>query len=504
MMSRRAKQMIRSLVIACMMSVLVPAYMLVAYAANARISFSDPTVTVGEEVSVTMKFSSTSGDVLGNTDTMLSYDSTMLDYINETENASGGAGSIRVWSGAEGKTEVSTVLRFKALQAGTTKIEISTWEAYDNDGSMVTMDREGTSTVTISPLATSSTDATLKTLKISPGTLTPAFTPTVENYTTTVGLDTDRLAISAEVNNSGARVVIEGGAELQEGENTVVCRVTAEDGESTKNYTITVNKVEGGENITGGEGETANPADTANVLAELKGYENTISIIEPEEGVSLPEGFKESSVSIGDTRVTGWVWAAEESPQYCIFYAVNAAGEKGFYSYDLTERTVQRYFGATVSAGTVSEETYVQLAEDFNSLTEDFRIRRYILWGLIALTVILLIVIIVLLRGRRNGGEPPYEERRPEESRRKKPAGSASARKLSKEERYMLGEEDEYEEPDEPEKESDSIFAKADEVLGGGSALRASSSYRRSSEAAAAMPDDDDDFEVIDLDDDDF
>ena len=37
-----------------------------SFAATAKISFSDPSTKVGEEVKVTMKFTSTSGDLLGN------------------------------------------------------------------------------------------------------------------------------------------------------------------------------------------------------------------------------------------------------------------------------------------------------------------------------------------------------------------------------------------------------------------------------------------------------
>lgn len=113
------------LVLVCMMAVFVPFQSL---AATARIAFSDPSGQVGSEISVTMKFTSTDGTVLGNTDVMLAYDANMLEFINETENASGGAGAIRVWTGLEGKTEMVTTLRFRALQAGTSQITISSWE----------------------------------------------------------------------------------------------------------------------------------------------------------------------------------------------------------------------------------------------------------------------------------------------------------------------------------------------------------------------------------------
>ena len=175
-MNSRFRRFVLGVLAAVILSAAVP---FTGFAATARIAFSDPSTQVGEEVSVTMKFTSTSGDALGNTDVMLAYDPALLEYINETDNASGGNGAIRVWSGLSGTTEVVTNLRFRALQAGTATITITSWEGYDNQGQVLTVEREGSSTVTIAGLATSSTDARLQSLQISPGTLSPSFSPSV-------------------------------------------------------------------------------------------------------------------------------------------------------------------------------------------------------------------------------------------------------------------------------------------------------------------------------------
>ena len=68
-----------------------------ALAAKASISFSDPTVTVGSEVNVTMKVSSSDG-ALSRSDITLGYDSSLLEFISGTD-AEGGAGTIRVNGG---------------------------------------------------------------------------------------------------------------------------------------------------------------------------------------------------------------------------------------------------------------------------------------------------------------------------------------------------------------------------------------------------------------------
>ena len=63
------------------------------FAASGQLTFSDPSVSVGNQVSVTMRISADAP--LGASDVMLGYDSSALEFVSGT-NANGGAGSIRV------------------------------------------------------------------------------------------------------------------------------------------------------------------------------------------------------------------------------------------------------------------------------------------------------------------------------------------------------------------------------------------------------------------------
>lgn len=445
-MSRKFKQGCLRLAMVMMLALAIPFQ---SFAANARIAFSDPSAQVGNELSVTMKFTSTSGDVLGNTDVMLSYDAGMLEFLGGSSNASGGAGAIRVTSGMEGKTEIVTNLQFRALQAGTAQITIASWEGYDESGQMLTMDREGSSTITITAPESFSSDASLQSLQISPGTLTPAFSPDVENYTATVGLETERLAVSATANSSAATITTEGGTELQEGENTVVCRVTAEDGTTVRNYTILVTKAEGGENLTGEtQGETQ--PSSLEVLAELEAHKTPlkIGIGAFPEGARMPAGLKESTITIGDTKVQGWTPDVDGQPEYCVFYGVSSNGVEGYYRYDMTEKTIQRYFMET--AGTDVDPTLESVVEQYNSLQEDYS--KMMLFAIIggALAVILLVALIVVIvkssgggQGGKSSRQEPEKKAEPKHTRR-----VAGGKKLTREERYMMGVEEEYEEED--------------------------------------------------------
>lgn len=455
-MNRELRKIISSLLIVCALGVLLPGNVMTSFAAgSAKISFSDPTVTVGEEINVTMKYETTDGSGLGDTNTMLAYDATLLEFIESDDKAFGGAGSINVRTPPEGKTVQTTQLRFKALQAGTAAIAITFTNGYNNDGQMIDEITEGSSTITIQPLATSSADATLKNLQISPGTLTPAFTPQTETYRVTVGLDTDKLSVDAKTNNDGAKVEVDGRTELQEGENTVVCKVTAEDGVTTKDYTITVNKIAGGEiEPAESDAETAEPVPE--ILATVTAKAKTLRVIALDEGVEIPEGFKETSVSFGDednkVTVTGWVWGADSKARYCILYGMNESDERGFYRFDLNEKTIQRYFEDPAAKPEELEALKAEAAELY-SLRHSYRILTYILFGVSGAAVLLLILLIVSVRVRKNAVPASHRSRRDdteeEELSTYVPVTSGSGRNLSREDRYMIGEEDEYEQYEE-------------------------------------------------------
>ena len=88
MMIRRMRHAAAVLAMACVMTVMMPAQMMTAFAANARIAFSDPSATVGGKIKVNMKITSSSN--LANADVMLAYDSSALEFVSGT-NADGGA-----------------------------------------------------------------------------------------------------------------------------------------------------------------------------------------------------------------------------------------------------------------------------------------------------------------------------------------------------------------------------------------------------------------------------
>ena len=77
------------------------------------------------------------------------------------------------------------------------------------DSQMVTMSHVGKSTVTVQASSSASNNASLSSLQVSPGTLSPEFSADTDAYSVNVGLDVSRLTISvttADPNASYAAV----------------------------------------------------------------------------------------------------------------------------------------------------------------------------------------------------------------------------------------------------------------------------------------------------------
>ena len=109
-----------------------------------------------------------------------------------------------------------------------------------------TLDKDMTVTAAFPSI---SSDATLKSLWLSNGTLSPSFDAATTSYTASVGNGVGSVTITAEANDTKATVSGGGAKTLNVGDNPFTITVTAEDG-STKTYTITITRA----NPSGGGG----------------------------------------------------------------------------------------------------------------------------------------------------------------------------------------------------------------------------------------------------------
>ena len=138
-----AKKISSVLLALCLM---VPCFSMVAYAADGKISFSDPETKVGEVVEVKCAVRSTSGS-LGDVEVNLSYDSDALSFKSGDGAESDEDGSVTC-IGNGGSSEQIFMLSFEALKEGSTQITVSGATVSSGDGSELNLD-EGNSTIKI-------------------------------------------------------------------------------------------------------------------------------------------------------------------------------------------------------------------------------------------------------------------------------------------------------------------------------------------------------------------
>lgn len=359
-------------------------FVMQAYALDTRIAFSDPSVIEGNEVTVVLKISSLEGGNLGNANLMLKYDNSYLEFISGN-NAEGGAGAIKISAGEDGKQEWVYNLRFKALKAGETNIEVSSDEIYDVNGKSATISKKGSSKVTIAAGASTSTNANLSSLSVSEGALEPEFNPDTTEYTMNVGADINSINISAVAAEANSSVEISGNENLVEGENKVNINVKAADGSTSKSYTITVMKA-----VTS-ESQASTESETEKSLAEITVSSKTIHVIDLDSGVKIPENMVENSIEVNGVKVKGWIDKSDGGQNFVLVYGQNSEGEKGFYVYDLKEKTIQRYFFESGASALVN----------YNSLKNLYKLRTYIMYALSLLSIFLFAIIIYLLTRKK-------------------------------------------------------------------------------------------------------
>lgn len=167
---------------------------------------------------------------------------------------------------------------------------------------------------------TAADDATLASLAVSAGTLNPDFASDVTSYDLgEVSNNVSQLVISAKANNPGAKITYNGAASnavsLDVGENTIKVLVTAVDGTTTKEYTITVTRKD--RTTTGG-------GSIGNTITGPKKDDPT----KPDDGKDNPTNPDDKKrPSDKFTDLTGYDWALDHIDKLIEKEIVNGTSE---------------------------------------------------------------------------------------------------------------------------------------------------------------------------------
>jgi gliding motility-associated-like protein len=118
----------------------------------------------------------------------------------------------------------------------------------------------GTTYGAVVTFATSSNDANLSAFTISSGTLSPTFAAGTITYTASVTSGTSSITVTPTRNQANATIKVNntavtsgsasGSISLNTGDNVITTVVTAQDGTTTKTYTLTVNRAKAAQTIT--------------------------------------------------------------------------------------------------------------------------------------------------------------------------------------------------------------------------------------------------------------
>jgi hypothetical protein len=186
-----------------------------------------------------------------------------------------------------------------------------------------------------------SDDATLASLTVSSGTLTPAFNANTTSYTASVPFEVENITITGTANYSGATVEGNGSKALTVGENPFNLVVTAANGEK-KTYTVVVTRAKSADatlaSLTVSSG-TLTPAFNANTTSY------TVSVLFEVETITITGTANYSGATVegnGSKALT-----VGENPFNLVVTAAN--GEKKTYTVNVTRAD---YVGLTTVSAT--------------------------------------------------------------------------------------------------------------------------------------------------------
>lgn len=323
-----------------------------AAASSSAVSVSSSNVTIGNTFTVTVKVSASA---IGSVDGRLTYDPSVVEFVSGND-ASGTAGTVLLakWSTADNTPSLTFTLTFTAKAAGSCAISFSTTEV-TNFNEEALDPSSASANVTVSAPVVLSGNANLSSLKVSSGTLSPAFSANTTNYSVTVPNNVTSVTISAVTAEKDAKTSISGRNSLSVGTNTRVITVTAPNG-ATKKYTVKITRkaAEGQPNSSVAPEPEPEPPVVTNVKVTVGDVQMTV--VEDFSGIDIPAGFELSEQAINDNTVV----CVKNAAGIVMLY-LRGEEESGFYVYNNESISFTKY--ATV---TVGGTTYILLDKPRN------------------------------------------------------------------------------------------------------------------------------------------
>lgn len=266
-----------------------------ANAAGSTIALNKSTLSKGEQLTATFSF--TAEDAMYAVEGYVTYDPSVLSFVSGSDCNKITDGKIKIVKALEGTTSYSASISFSTLKAGSSTLSLGE-VVYVAGDSELSMSGSGVTVTVQDPSAAASSNANLSSLKVSAGTLSPAFSKNVTTYNVTIPYEVEELLLSVTTEDANANCTVEGAKTMKVGANKRVIVVTAQNG-AQKRYTVNVTRLDEFGQV---PGSTETPEQNGEKIGVTVG-EETLYIEENFESSIVPAGFKVGSYNFNDKEV---------------------------------------------------------------------------------------------------------------------------------------------------------------------------------------------------------
>lgn len=423
---------------------------------SSSIAFSKNTVTLNENITVTARFSTASGDPMYGLVGYITYDPKIIKFVSGDNCNLLTDGKVKIVLQSAGKVNLTETVKFSTLAAGKSKVALEQLIYVDKTETEQAMTGASATVTVTNPSTQASSNANLRKLGVSAGTLTPAFSPDVTSYNVTIPYEETELWVQPGLADQKASYVVEGGKDMKVGYNKRVIIVTAENGK-TKSYTVNVTRLDQSGNApsteiddpvndmievtVGGEtfyvnenfatdsipagfeivdhalnGKTVpalsddsiillnlikpDGSDAAFYIKNADGSFTKLTVLEVGgaayyiiPAAEIPEGYSEMALTVGEKEITAYTSANADEKEFALIYAKGPSGNTGFYRYDTVEATIQRA-PATLTAPPVSDDDDKKEEVSGNLLEEFGKLNQN--GKIVALTILGILVLLII------------------------------------------------------------------------------------------------------------
>lgn len=416
------------------------------HAASLRVTASASTVYVGDSVTFTVSASGGAGNITVSGAASGSY---WLDNSSESFTVTASSVGTLTLSASGTLADYDTEKDMSVSSSASVQVIARPTKTPSNNSSSSNQSSQSQSSQQepVEEIELSS-NANLKSLSVSQGTLSPNFSASKTQYTLNLDGDITSLKVTATADDSNASVYGTGTKSLKPGKNTVTVSVEAEDG-STKEYIITVNVDEtplvylpynganlgvvrnldgvdkpakffesetitiDGKEVNAWKSTTLNKTvlylqdDTTKeknyyiyntetntvetIFRPMVLLGNQVFIVDVPENLQKRDGMTFTKVTIDKVELDGWTFNDEALENYALIYVMDEKGNMVYYQYEATQKTLQLYSGAAA----ITQEAYAQYQKDAQAALEKQKILTYVLGGCcVALTALCIFLLL--------------------------------------------------------------------------------------------------------------